>query len=251
MVQVANEKLKKKMSMDGSVLKFMYSAAGAGKGLVAAGLMLVPIGVLLAVALFSVLGAQKALTIGIVVAFPGILLCIIGRSMQQRRMAGWVKAVSEATGLSEAEIHEVDAEFKEPGTVLLSFDKDKDTNSLKRMGFITTHYVKFPAVSPVIFRMQDMVACFYTERFLCQDGGYDKALIAYGSDKNMGYYADDPGKKVALEIVGAVEMRNPMVFTAHHFTYEGKEYDAARGLDDVIALHLEMRRQQAEQAETE
>ena len=37
---------------------------------------------------------------------------------------------------------------------------------------------------------------------------------------------DSPPEKASLEIVEAIEARNPMVITSHHFTYEGKTYDA-------------------------
>lgn len=50
MVLVPDDKLKRKMSKNGSVLQFMYSAAGAGKGLAALGGMLIGIGIMLAAA---------------------------------------------------------------------------------------------------------------------------------------------------------------------------------------------------------
>ena len=71
-------------------------------------------------------------------------------------------------------------------------DKAKDTNSLKQMGFITANYVKFPAVSPCVFRLEDIVACFYTKKYLCQDGGYDCALIAYVTDDELGFMQRNP-----------------------------------------------------------
>ena len=43
------------------------------------------------------------------------------------------------------------------------------------------------------------------------------------------------------EIVEAIEARNPMVITSHHFTYEGKTYDAVRDADEVVALHKRLR----------
>ena len=48
MIFEPDERLKKKMAKNGSVLQFMYSVAGAGKGLITAGVMLIGIGALLA-----------------------------------------------------------------------------------------------------------------------------------------------------------------------------------------------------------
>lgn len=244
MVFVPDEKMKKKMLKDGSVLKYMHSVAGAGLGLVAAGIMLVAIGVLLAVALMNVLEPDKVVIIGLGVAAPGVLLFVGGIFLQKRRMNRWMKTYVKKTGLTEEDIRLADEEFKQPGTVLLALEKGKDNNSRKKMGFITAHYVKFPGVAPYLFRLQDLVACFYTKKFLCQDGGYDFVLVAYGTDETKAYLATNYNEKACLEIVEAVEAHNPLVITAHHFAYEGKEYDGVRGMKDVIRLQKQVRENQ-------
>ncbi len=157
--------------------------------------------------------------------------------MQKKKESGWLKAYMEPTGLSEQEVHQIEQEFKQPDTMLFSFDKEKDTNSLKKMGFVTKTYIKFPGVNTYVFRLDDMVACFYTKKYLCDDGGYDRAFVAYPVNSEWGILMRSPSEKASLEIVKAISERNPKVITDHHFSYEGKEYDAVRGLDEVIALH--------------
>ena len=245
MVFEPNEKIKKKMSKDGSVLKFMYSVAGAGKGLVAMGAMLVPIGILLGVALAGVMGTMQAIVVTAVCAIPGLLLIIGGMMLQNRRVSNWMKAYMKRSSLTEEDIRRLEQEFQQPGTLLFSVDKGKDTNSLKKMGIITNHYVKFPGIMPYIVRQEDLVAFFYTKKYQCDDGGYDKALVAYGTNSEYCYVARENGsEKANLEIVQAIAARNPMVITDHHFAYEGKTYDAVRGIEDVIALHKRIRAQQ-------
>lgn len=244
MVFVPDEKLKRKMSKDGSVLKYMYGVAGAGKGLIAAGVMLAVIGVMLIAALMNPLGTDGAVKMGAVVAAPGLLLVALGIVLQQKRMNGWMKNYGKKIGFTEAQLREVDEEFKQPGTVLISFDKDKDNNSLKKMGFITAHYVRFPGVSSLILPLQDMVACFYTKKYLCGDGGYDHAFMAYSTDVDHMYFFRNPPEKASMEIADAIEAHNPMIIKEHHFTYEGKEYDAIEGADEVIALHKRLRAEQ-------
>ncbi len=236
MVFVPDDRLKKKMTKKGSVLRYMYSVAGAGKGLVAAGAMLIGIGILLAVALYGVIGVEKAVVTALVIIVPSIFLVALGVYMQDKKERGWVEAY-KITGLGEQEIYQAAQEFLQPGTVLFSLEKGKDTNSLKKMGFITTNYIKFPGLKPCVFRLDDMVACFYTEKYLCQDGGYDRALVAYPLNGEWGFMQDSPPKKASLEIVKAIGERNPKIITDHHFMYEGVQYDAVRGLDQVIALH--------------
>ena len=57
MVFEPDDKLKQKMSKNGSVLRYMYCVAGAGKGLAARGGMLIVIGILVAAGLFNVMGS--------------------------------------------------------------------------------------------------------------------------------------------------------------------------------------------------
>lgn len=240
MVFVPDDRLKRKMQKNGSMLQYMYSVAGAGKGLIAMGIMLIGIGALLAAALYGTVGAEGAVKMAVALIVPGILLLVLGIYMQKKKESGWIDAYRKYTNLGEQEIYQIDRELKEPNTVFFSLDKGKDTNSLKKMGFITTNYIKFPGVKPCVFRFDDMVACFYTEKYLCQDGGYDRALIAYPLDSEWGFMYKSPPKKASLEIVKAMGERNPKIITEHHFAYEGKEYDAVRGMDDVIALHKQV-----------
>ena len=237
MVLVPDDKLKRKMSKNGSVLQFMYSAAGAGKGLAALGGMLIGIGIMLAAALFNIMGAASAIKMAAVVVVLGILFIILGISMQQKKEKGWIKAYMEQSNLGEQEIHQIDGEFRQPDTMLFALDKEKDRSSLKKVGFVTKNYIKFPGLNSCVFRLDDMVACFYTKKYLCEDGGYDRALVAYPLNGEYGFLQKSPPEKASLEIVKAISERNPKIITDHHFAYEGKEYDAVRGLDDVIALH--------------
>lgn len=240
MVFVPDDKLKQKMQMDGSVLKFMYSVAGLGLGLIAMGGMCIFIGLLLGAALYGVI-ETNAVILAAAIILPGVLLIFLGRFLQKRRVNGYLNAYEKKAHLTQAQLHEAEKEFMQPGTVLLSFEKSKSKNSLQKMGFITSHYLKFPGPNLALFPLQDMVACFYTKKYLCQDGGYDRALIAYASDGDLTFFYDSPPEKASIELVEAIAAHNPLIITDHHFSYEGKDYDAVRQPEEVIALHLRMR----------
>lgn len=237
MVLEPDNRMKQKMAKNGSVLQFMYSVAGAGKGLAAMGVMLIWIAVLLAAALFRIIGTQKAVMVAAGIIVPGILLAAAGVSIQKKRERGWAAAYTKLSGMDEKELHQVDQEFQQPGTVLFSFDKGKDSNSLKKMGFITANYIKFPGINPFLLRLDDLVACFYTKKMLCRDGGYDHGFIAYPVEGEWTFVMDSPPEKASLEIVKLVKEHNPKVITDHFFAYEGKEYDAFGGMEEVIELH--------------
>lgn len=248
MVFVPNEKLKKKMlSMDGSVLKYMHSVAGGGKGLVAGGAVLLFFCVLLAVLIVPGMKFGTGLMVCICLCLPGLLMVVGGRFMQKRRMNNWLKTVAKRTGYSEEEIRRIDEEFKQPGTVLFSYTKGKDTNSLKKMGFITAHYVRFPGVGYDIYHLQELAACLYTENYIHGNGEHDRAMVAYAMDKPEVYQCyglEKSSKKACTEIVEAIEARNPLVITAHQFSYEGKNYDAVQGRQEVLELQRRLRSQQ-------
>lgn len=42
-------------------------------------------------------------------------------------------------------------------------------------------------------------------------------------------------------MIDAIAAHNPLIITDHHFSYEGREYDAVRQPEEVIALHQRMR----------
>lgn len=237
MIFEPNDKIKKKMTKDGSILKYMYSAAGIGKGLVAGGGMLVFVGVILAAMMMPNFETSAAVMAGGAGIVPGLLLAVLGAFLQKRRDDGWLKAYVKNTHLPEQDILRMDEELKEPGVLFFAATSGKDANSLKKMGFVTSHYVKFPGVNPVMTRLEDLVACFYTKKYLCKDGGYDKAFVAYSRDKNMAFLDSDFKENSAQGVVEMLAQRNPAMVTHHHFLYQGKEYDAARGMDEVIALY--------------
>lgn len=229
------------MEKDGSVLKYMYSVEGGGLGLIAAGLVLLAFDVMLSAALWMVMEPGSILCIGLGIGIPSVLMIIGGVFLQKRKVSGWLKAYAKGSGLSEEEIRSADAEFHEPGTVLFSLEKGKDSNSLKKMGFITAHYIRFPGISPCLYRISNLTACFYTKSLPFREDGHDHALVAYGMDENRVYTAISYNEKAGQEIVEAVEARNPLVITAHRFAYEGKKYDAVQGVGDVIRLQKQIR----------
>ena len=237
MVFEPNERIRKKMRKDGSVLKFMYSVAGVGKGLAAGGLMLVFIGVVLAAMLMPVFETPQAVMVGGVGVIPGLLLAVGGAFLQKRRDDGWLKAYARKSKLPESDILQADEELKGQKILLFSAITSKNTNNLKKMGFITPHYIKFPGIHPSLAHLQDLTACFYTKKYLCKDGGYDKAFVAYSRDKKLQFLTSDIKEAAAQEIVDVIASRNPAVITSHHFQYQGKEYDAVRDMDAVIALY--------------
>lgn len=237
MVLELTGKYKKKMQKDGSVLKYMYSVSGLGKGLVAGGLLLAFCGVLLAVMLLPSFDMTSVIRIGGVGVVPGLLFAVLGAFLQKRRNDKWLKAYVKFTHLPEEDIIRADEELKGEGVLLFSDSSSKNSNALQKMGFITPHYVRFPGVKPHMTRLEDLVACFYTKKFLCGDGGYDKAFVAYSRDKKMEYGMTDMKERAAQEIVELIAARHPAVITSHHFQYQGRQYDAVRGQDEVIALY--------------
>ena len=116
MIFEPDDRLKQKMAKNGSVLQYMYSVSGAGKGVMALGIMLAVIGAALAAVLTNTMGTQGAVTFGAAMIIPGILLAVLGVFMQQKKERGWAQAYME-TGLTEQDLRRIEQEFKKPGTL--------------------------------------------------------------------------------------------------------------------------------------
>ena len=114
MVFEPQESLKRKMAKNGSVLQYMHSVAGAGKGLIVMGVMLIGIGVMLAAALFNIMGADRAIVMASVIVVPSILLIVLGIFMQKKRESAWVSSYMKNTDMKEKDLHQIDQEFKQP-----------------------------------------------------------------------------------------------------------------------------------------
>ncbi len=239
MVFTPDESLKRKMQDHGSVLRFMNSKAGLGNGLIAGGMVFLIFGVLLGGMLLlpGTLRLRSILTLAGICCAPGILLIAIGAVLRQRRIVNWKKGYRKRSGLSEEELQQAETEFMEPGTVLFAFDEGKSLGRLKLAGFITEHYVKIPGPWSVMYRLSDLVACFYAKG-VKEELDAEHAFVIYGTDPDRSYMLRDTANdKVNTEIVDAIASRCPSVIAARRFLYDGKEYDALLKQDEVIALH--------------
>lgn len=240
MIVEVNENLRKKMKKDGSVLRYMQSGAGLGLGLLAGGLVLAAAGLLLTVLMIGALEPSRAVIVGMIFMAPGVLLLLLGFFLHKRRLDNYLKAYRENSGLTDEEILQAEAEFDQPGTVLLSLEKGKSMR-LKQAGFLTEHYVKFPGIYPNLFKVDELIACFFTKKFVTPDGGYNDALIAYSyRTVPEGCRVLTDAEKACQEIVELIASRNPRVIVGHHFSVEGKKYDAVRQIPEVAELHKNM-----------
>ena len=246
MRMIPNEAQKAKMKKDGSILKYLYGAAGIGKGIAAGGITLMVCGAALT-ALVIPAGMTQALVMAGAVILPGALLTIFGSAKQKKRDDNWVKAYMEASGLSEEEVLQAEAEFQAPGAILLGF-YGSSKKDLRQGGFLSAHYLKLPGISPMIYRVEDLVACFFSEKYLCQDGGYAKAALIYTKDPDKYSEYVDVSEKRCQDAIQAIAEANPSIITSPYFIYEDQKYDAAQQRQEVVALHNRVMAQAAAEA---
>ena len=244
MQRILDEKQKAAMQKDGSTLKYMYSVAGAGKGLAAGGWTLLVIGLALT-AMVSTAGVPQMLVMGAVTILPGVLLVLLGKWKQDQRDHGWVQAYAECSGISEADVPQADAEFLDSRTAVVGV-WGGDKNAKKKAGFVSPNYFKVPGIWPRLYRLQDVSACFFTDQFICEDGGYAKAVVIYGTSPERCTEIVDISEKRAAEIIGAVKAAAPSVITDRCFQYEGQTYDALEQREQVVALYNHVMGQSAQ-----
>lgn len=173
----------------------------------------------------------------LIVCAPGILMTVIGIVLRKSRLKKAMEGYAKATGFTMDELHQFDQEFWSPNTILFSLVGSVKAN-LKNCGIITEHYIKMPSAFAFIYRIEDMVACYFSKILPDEYSSYATGFIAYTSEENRAFEASVTVKeKDAQEVVNLILSRNPSIFGAHHFMYDGKQYDAYLGRQEVIALH--------------
>lgn len=244
MIYRPDEKQKRKMQMDGSVLKYMDSAMGAGKGLTALGVCLLILGGLLAVAMRTIGTAQ--MMVGIAMAALGLILMLCGTTKQKKRMSQYLDHYAERSAVPREELSSVEAELQQPDAVFMAWNNGTSVNDIKNMGFVTKNYMMLPKTLR-IYHLKDIVICFQTNKFVVSDGGYGHVFFMGIAGEPEPRIVYDISEKQAADVIQAITEKNPMVITHRNFEYQGQTFDALKDLKAVMDLHQEI--VQARQAE--
>lgn len=242
MILSLTDSRKKKLTKDGSVLKYLRSVGGGYKGCFAGGLVLVFSALFLAVLFIPVgLGAGGIVFAGLF-GIPGICLIVFGLTAQKRKVQSYLSYYQKETGFDVDEIQQIDREIMAPTTVTVGYMSDRTRRREPEVGcFITDHHFIMPMLmgNSYIKRISDIVAVAYSEEIPGINGYKYGLLFLSRTDNSVGYNAELT-KEACLETIQALSKRNPSIITHQKFLYEGKKYNLLDNWQDIVQLHREV-----------
>ncbi len=211
----------------GSILKAIRNDKGGGRGLIAAGLVLLAVGLLLC--LFGGL---------IFFGIPGLLLLAIGIPLKRKREASWISYYQEQTGYSEGELLRIDRELASPSASLVVTSGTATGSCIAC--FFTEHYMVMNGVEPYVRRLEDFIAVAFSDS---TDIWSMASLTKQDKETRSVGLFNDSAKKAALcsEIMQELHRRNPSVLCGQVIVCEGKRYILERDGAEILRLYQEGR----------
>ena len=240
MIVLADEKLKNRMTKDGSHLKQTRSSGGAGAGLITASACFAGIGILFAVMMAMAQMVSGGLVLGGISLAIGALMIIPGSILKNKRSNGYIEYYRDKSGYTEEALKEFDAEFKNGEAMLVSNKKNLDKIAIRDAGVFTTHWFKFPFMMPIhysgLYHVEDIAAIWYQDTFV-RVGTAELMDVLVAIDCHGNMVRCNTNRATSEEIIEQFVKRNPKVITSRKFTYQGTEYDALLQPEEVSALY--------------
>ncbi len=230
MILQKGDKRRERYLKDGDVLRRMRDVGGKGKGCMAGGITLLVFGVLLgAPCLF--IGIKAAAVVGGIFGIPGLLLILLGKSMQAKKMKNYLSYYQEATGFDEQELKRVEQEIMAPDMILIGNVPDENRQGASEKNpqiscMITEHYFVVPMLmgESYIRRIEDMILATYSQEILGVNG-YKHGLV-FLSKKDMDAYINAfLTRETCGEVIRALQSKKPDLITAQRFAYGGRQFD--------------------------
>lgn len=238
MIKTVDDRMKRKLTKNGSVLKYMASFSAGAAGCIAGGLVLLFASVLIIVMMSA--GDMDILQVAVVsgmFALPGLLLVLSGIAVKCRYAAVYMKKYQKKSGLTEGELRKMEGEFLEPGTLVLVNDGSSRGRNLETAGFLTEHYFKLPGNVYYVRKISDIVSFFYTNRIRFGDGGYGSGLAVLAKNDKEPVTVLGVSEAAGKEIVKAVVEKHPSVIGSNPFRYREDQYDVFKDCKEVKELH--------------
>lgn len=230
MILQKGDKRRERYLKDGDVLRRMRDVGGGGKGCMAGGITLLVFAVLLGAP--SLLASLKAaLVVGGFFGIPGLLLILLGRSMQKKKLKNYLSYYQEATGFDEQELKKVEQEIMAPDMIMIGNVPEENRQGASEKNpqiscMITAHYFVAPMLmgESYIRRIEDMILATYSQE-IPGTGGYKHGLV-FLSKKDMDAYMNAfLTREVCGEVIRALQAKKPDLITSQRFEYGGRKFD--------------------------
>ncbi len=230
MILQNGDKRRKKFLKEGDVLRRMRNTGGGGKGCMAGGIVLLVFAVLLgAPCLFF--GFEAALGVGGFFGIPGLLLIVVGKHMQDKKVRNYLNYYKEETGFDEQELQQLEQELMEQdmvmfGNVPYNNPQGATERNPQIACMITRNYFVAPFVMgrSYIRRISDMILAAYSQE-LPGINGYRQGLVFLSKKDDEAYNNGTLTRDVCMEIIGVLRERQPSLITGQTFVYENRQYN--------------------------
>lgn len=236
--------LRKKVDKYGSVLAAFRSQGGGGKGLMAAGIMLIVIAVVLG-GLLMLVRLVGGLVAFAVMAVPGLAMLLPGIALDKKRQAGYLEYYQKETGYTLEELKEADRELLRSDAVKIVCKTDRMAGKKETAFMITEHY--FLSIWPVkgcyLRKLDDIVAAFYSNEIPGIGGCRQNLFIItrqdtrekgvenvyagkqYGGFENGQLTNQKNCREICNEVIAEMTARAPHIITSQYIVVKGVRYN--------------------------
>ncbi|MCM1190966.1 MAG: hypothetical protein NC123_00195 [Butyrivibrio sp.] len=222
---------------NGSILQSIRSGVGAGKGMIAGGIILLVI--TLPITVIGLIADAGAVT-SILLSVPGVLLIAFGIPMKRKRASSWISYYQEHTGFSEGELLQLDRELASPSVTLVVCRTPNAAVDNHIACFFTENYMVVNGMEPYVRRLEDIIAVAFSDStdIWCMS-------VLSKSDKaaeRIGLFTETQRKTTLCnEIMQELCRRNPDVLRGQEITCDGKMYILERDGAEILRLYQEGR----------
>lgn len=225
MIISVTEEMRRKMTKDGSVLKYLRNTGGMNKGCFAGGIFLVIAAAVLGVSFKSI--PIVGLFFGGIFGIPGVLMLLMGFIFQKKKVNGYLSFYQKESGYGAEEIKRIDQELLASDVICIStMPAGTALKDLQVGCFITRNYLVMP--SPLgksyIRRLEDVMAAIYCKT-IPGIGGYKQGLVFVSKQDDELYYNANFTISSCNEVIQALHDRNPQIITDQFYERNGVQFD--------------------------
>ncbi|MBO5337155.1 MAG: hypothetical protein J6A94_08535 [Lachnospiraceae bacterium] len=227
---------------NGSILKAIRADKGAGRGLIAGGIVLLGFAVMLGLpCVFFAASRLAGLGLFGLMLLPGILMIILGIILKNKREANWLSYYQKEYGYTEEDLLQADKELSSDSVKLVLCRAVNATIEAFVYGFITENYVLINGVYPYLKKLDDVIAVAFSDSTLqwCMVciTKQDKDVMA------IPLHTDTDRKPLLCqEVMQEMCRSNPNILCGQQIVCEDKFYILEKDGAELIRLYNEGRK---------
>ena len=229
MIASAENKIYQKLLKkgNGSILKAIRLDKGAGRGMIAGGIVIFAFGLM-----FGLLE---------ILLLPAILLIAPGIILKRKRAAEWLSFYQKEYGYTEMELLQADKELASPSVKLVLCRRPGSMKEDYIFCFLTENYVLVNGVSPYLKRLEDFIAVAYSDS---TDQWCMVSLTKQDETTMEISLFTDAERKEALcvEVMQELYRHNPNILCGQQILCEDKVYILERDGEQLLRLYKEGRK---------